>query len=243
MSHMTDLVEAVPEIFLERGPRDVIVERIPKIYRPEGYDPAQIGLTSINQLIYLIRASAAESAKAVSWRDYRVGAAAVSFNFDTHVTSVMTGSNVKPEENGGLNLHAEQISLAKVRRFQLGEVIAMAVWGDPTDLDANPNQEPTLRFCRRCSDMFDSAPEITDKTILLSGNRDFSKCELYTADELGDYYKDPGAVGLISDTPPFSLADDMDDDRYTQEVLVPYFLPKIASLYPDSPFGRSFLGR
>jgi hypothetical protein len=109
----------------------------------------------------------------------------------------------------------------------------MAVWGDPTDLNANPMQVPTLRPCKRCSDMFKQLPEVKPETLILSASGDLSVCELYTVKELDVYYQKPNSNRPISEVPTYSLADDMDDTEYQQEIFIPYLLPKIRSLYPN----------
>lgn len=211
---------------------DHFIPLLPKELKPEGYDPALIALASLNNFVALIRSAAKSSEIAMSWRNYIVGAAVLAYNLDTPAMGTMVGGNIKPEQTGGLNLHAEQIALAKASNNNLDYIFGIAVWGDPTDLDANPNHSPTRTPCRRCDKMFSELPEVKPDTLIVSSNADLSVCELYTVEELKRYYQNPEAFGPISDMPCYSLADDMDDTAYEETVFIPHLLPKIIDLYP-----------
>jgi len=69
------------------------------------------------------------------------------------------------------------------------------------------------------------------QTLILSGDTGLNKCELYTAQELQDYYDQPNPRGPVSEVPVYSLADTMNDDEYTETILLPYLIPKVCSLY------------
>ncbi|MGD0284160.1 MAG: hypothetical protein ABSB12_00995 [Candidatus Saccharimonadales bacterium] len=229
---MSDLLSEVPEVYLQSHELDHYIPLLSRELKPEGYDPALIALASINNFVSLIRSAAKSSEIAVSWRNYIVGAAVLAYNLDTPAMGATVGGNIKPEQTGGLNLHAEQIALAKARKIKLNCIFGIAVWGDPTDLDANPNHSPTRIPCRRCDKMFSELPEIKPETLIVSSNADLSVCELYTVEELRRYYQNPDAYGPITDMPCYSLADDMDDIEYEESVFIPYLLPKIIDLYP-----------
>lgn len=236
---MIDLIAEVPEIFLTNHDLDRFTQLLDKDIKPEGYELGLVALASINNLIWAVRAAAKSSEQAVSWRNYRVGAVAIAYNLEAPAMGIVVGANFKPDRTTGLNLHAEQIALAKARQHHLNKVMALAVWGDPNDENANPTKAPTLRPCRRCSDMFDIAPAVLPETFILGGNSDWSVCEFYTVKELSDYYKKSEATGPISETPCYSLADDMDDRRYEAEILATYLWPKVHNLYPSLGFGQN----
>ncbi len=230
---MTDFISEVPQHSLTPHSLDRVTSLLSRELRPQGYQPRLVGIAAINSLIWEIRAANMISETARSWRNYRVGAAVLAYNFENPAMGSFVGANFKPEEGGGPNIHAEQAALAKARTAGLDHAIGIAVWGDPSDLDANPSQSPTLRPCRRCSEMFTTAPEVHPDTLILSGNTDLTTCEFYTAGELAKYYEDPEARGPISEVPSYSLADDMDDDWYMANIFIPYLLPKMNGLYLD----------
>lgn len=231
---MNDLLTAVPEVFLGKHVLDRRTPLLGREFKPEGYDPALVAIASINNLIWLIRAAQQTAPQALSWRDYKVGSAVLAYDFETPAMGITVGMNIKPDQDGSINLHAEQLALAKARRMKLNHVMAIAVWGDPTDANANPSGESTLRPCRRCDDMLRAIPEVKTETLILSGNSDLSVCELYTAMELQTFYSSPEAQGNISSIPYYSLAENMDDDAYTTDIFLPHLLPKVRSLYPNS---------
>jgi len=157
---MKDLVAEVPERFLAAHELDRYIRLLNEYEKPKGYDPGLVALAALNNFTWLIRASVQGSKQAISWREYRVGAAVFAYNFEKPAMGITIGYNVKPFQNGQINLHAEQIALAKARALQLEYVVALAVWGDPHDINANAGQSPTLRPCKRCSKMFETEPMV-----------------------------------------------------------------------------------
>ena len=131
--------------------------------------------------------------------------------------------------------------LAKVRMNDLPNVVAMAVWGDPDDENSNPFRAPTRRPCpERCDPMFVTIPEVSERMLILSSNEDFSVCELYTAKELHDYYEKDDLTIPLSEVPPYDLSDSMDDAYYGEQIEIPYLLPKVWKLFPESPHVQRF---
>ena len=51
--------------------------------------------------------------------------------------------------------------------------MGIAIYADPNDEDANPNGLMTLRPGIRCVTMFECAPEVDKRTIILGVNPDF----------------------------------------------------------------------
>jgi cytidine deaminase len=230
---MSDLLSEVPAVYLQSHKLDHYIPLLSRELKPEGYDPALIALASLNTFVALTRAAAKSSEIALSWRNYKVGAAVLAYNLGTPAMGTFIGANIKPQPAGGLNLHAEQIALAKARINNLNHIFGISIWGDPADLDANPSHSPTRIPCRRCDKMFSELPEVKPETLIVSSNVDLTVCELYTVEELRRYYQNPEAHGPVSDMPCYSLADDMDDTEYEETVFVPHLLPKIIDLYPS----------
>lgn len=233
---MSELIKDVPEVFLAMQEHDAVMP----LYG-QNYDHSQVAIASLNTFIWQVRTAARTAQLAESWRDYKVGSSVLGYNFKERIMGITNGMNIKPQqESGGWNLHAEQIALAKAERFNLNHIFGIAVIGDESDLDANPEQHPTLRPCRRCSDMFTDIDAIGDETLVLSATRDLGACELYSVKELRDHYAGQGSDATLSEVPVHSLSDDMNDVDYTEEILIPYLLPKIARLYPGTQIATVF---
>jgi cytidine deaminase len=210
---MTDLIAEVPELMLGRHELD----NIWPLWGPYRYEPAMVAVQSLNNMMAIIRAAAHAEEMAESWRNYKVGAAVLAYNFEARAFGVTVGANYKPQQGGGPNIHAEQVALAKARRIGFNEVFAIGVRADPEDDDANPRHLPTLPPCGRCKGMLADAPEVSDRTLVLSANLDLRQCEIYSVGELLAYYDDPDSRPRVApDIPVYSLADDYDEDYYNE---------------------------
>lgn len=224
-----DLVEDVPEAFLGLSEREHILFS-PSI-RGElitGSTETLIARTAVAAVVGLVHAAykAQESSyQALSWRDFNVGSSAAMYNFETGYFGYLDGYNVKPESGkSSLNLHAEQISLAKGRRYGLDRMLGIAVYADPTDDDANPDQYPTLRPCSRCVGMFQDAKEVDNNLLILGTNQDFSNCEIYT---LGSMTEDKNEI--LTDI-IFPLQNEEDLDLFDHEI-IPSLICKVMNIY------------
>jgi cytidine deaminase len=194
----------------------------------------------MNNLIWHVRRAQKASELALSWRDYRVGAAAIAYDPKTRMYGTFVGANIKPGPDSDINIHAEQMVLAKVKMHDLPNVVAMAIWGDPDDKDSNPFGVPTRRPCQRCDQMFMEAPEVSERMLILSSNKDLTVCEFYSPQELHDYYERGNLSAPINEIPHYDLSDAMDDQYYTEEIELTYLLPKIWRLFPESQHVQRF---
>lgn len=230
-----DLLESVPPVYLQLAAH----ERV--LYSPtlagELYDwPPEIieAQTAIGALTGLVNAAyRARQANelALSWRNYRVGASAYMCNFQTGYFGYLDGFNVKPQSGQeGLNLHAEQIAVAKGRLKGLNRLMGIAVYADPFNDDANPNKNITLRVCSRCVGMFEIAPEVDERTLILGTNPDFTKCELYT---FGSLLVPEGTEQELLVPEPFALATE-DDLEYYDRRIQPYLVKPILEMYAEA---------
>ncbi len=227
MSH--DLIDQVPPVFLQLSDYEHIVTS-PSL-TGELYTgsletaEARMTLGALPKLVHAIDRAKSNSILAQSWRNYNVGSSAVMCNFETGRVGFLDGYNIKPSEGDGyLNLHAEQIAIAKGRYNGLNKVIGITVYADPINDDANPNGHPTLQPCMRCTDMFEEIPEVDEKTLVLGSNLDLSVCELYTVGSLFS----PGTPKLVDKT--FSLQKAEDLQHFDREIN-PYLVHPIFSMF------------
>lgn len=232
---MADLIEAVPRSLLSDDHLDItryspaiadLIERqspYPKEFLPL-LAAATTGLVSA---IYLSKRAAE---RAYSWRDYRVGAVALAYNFADNTFGTLRGYNFKTSANkADVDVHAEQMAIAKARASGLNQVLGIGIWADPNDQDANPSSAPTLRPCQRCSDMFEAVPEVSTNTFIMSAGGDFTQCEIYTAGELAEYYTNDQEAPAPGELEPFSLATNADCDKFDRTIL-PVLHQKIGEL-------------
>lgn len=219
-----DLISQVPASELVLEPHERAIESYALkgfIYTgpPETIE-ARTAIGALTGLVNAIYRAQNSSSFARSWRGYKVGASAAMGNFDTGFMGYFDGYNVKPEEGSdGLNLHAEQIAIAKGRILKLNRVLGIAVYADPVNDDANPYANPTLRPCGRCVGMFESIPEVDDRTLVLGSNLDLSVCELYTFGALKKAKIDDGKFiheKLVEQ--PFGLKTEEDLEHYDRNI-------------------------
>lgn len=232
---MSDLISEVPKAFLQRHTFDNFVQSPFRRSYSSSFDRRLVALQALSSVALLLKQPIEARDIALSWRDYRVGSVVLAYNLETGAMGTFVGGNVKPQPEGGLNLHAEQIAIAKARAASMSDVMAISVIADPNNQDANPTGAPTLRPCRRCSKMFEDSAEVDGRTRIFSTDLDLTACETYTAGELSAYYKDPHARGPINSIPPFSLQSDEDVEIYDYTIKLPHLVQQVNVLYSNEP--------
>ncbi len=222
-------ISEVPNEYLEPTKLDMVTW-LPGEY----YDPALMTFGSLGMFALLTRRAQESAKRAVSWRGFKVGAAALAVNLEDKRMGTVVGMNIKPAEDSQTNIHAEQVAVAKARAFGLSRILALNVWGEPQADSTSGIISPTLHPCGLCRTFLcrPEAPEITDQTFIMSGNGDFSYCEIYTPSELAAYHAAPAeqrqpllALSLSDET----LHDPEADNRLTFQ-----YMRKWAEVYPDA---------
>jgi hypothetical protein len=71
---------------------------------PETFQPPAMALAALDNLAFIMHTAVMMSGNALSWRQYKVGAAMVTYNFDSPALGMTTGANIKPAESGGPNI-------------------------------------------------------------------------------------------------------------------------------------------
>jgi cytidine deaminase len=226
-----DIIDEVPRSFLALQ-ADEHVFNSPtlrgEVYSgPPGTLEARTAIGALTKLVHAADRAKENSTLALSWRSYNVGSSAIMCNFETGQMGFFSGFNVKPDKGqSSLNLHAEQVAIAKGRAQGLNKVVGISVYADPNDTDANPNEHATLRPCNRCVQMFVDIPEVNDTTLVLGTNTDLSVCELYSAGSLVDQDK----PRLVEE--PFALQTESDLEYYDR-VIQPQLILPILNLYAN----------
>lgn len=158
----------------------VPLQAVPLITGLEGSDP---WIQQPNDaLVALMRASEARQ-RGESWRDYPVGAAAITL-FDNHYERMIYhGANFKPRKTSGINTHAEEEILTGSKgTVSVLAVVAETDYGDPDRL-----QTPTTVPCDyRCTPLLDKSERIEPRTLILSATPDFTVVQYYDIRSLVD---------------------------------------------------------
>ena len=182
----------------------------------------EVAVASITNLVYMIRLSREAGMKhAQSWREFKVGAAVIGCAIESEEKKwgIFTGANIKPAEVTDINIHAEQMALAKLRRAGMTWVPAMAVWGETQEDHQSGISSLTLHPCGRCRGMFvDEVPEIDHRTTILSGNADASINEIYSLEELIEHHASDGANELTV----VDFSDEATGNRIADEQIARY---------------------
>jgi cytidine deaminase len=200
---------SVPRHLLNLQPNLDMITDIPKdlLRMNEG----DLGWLNLQWLPLLSNRAETASFQAVSYRNFRVGAALLAFSTDTEKIGIFTGFNVKthPENAAQINIHAEQMALTKARHWRFNSVGSLAVWGEPQADTQSGLEPPTLHPCGLCRELLAKSPETKGTTPILSANPDFSICEVYGLDDLllmhGPQIKDGSSANLLIEPEPFSL--------------------------------------
>ena len=155
-----------------------------------------LSLTSGNLLLALHRAREAQE-MAVSYRDFKVGAAIVGLTFRPSSLQVMTGVNVKPDEESAMNVHAEQVALQKTRDRHFDVASMVVVVGNTQSDKQSGNEMPTLHPCGLCRNvMLNDALVDSKASLIVSALPDFSKIELYNLESLHAYHESHDKSGI-----------------------------------------------
>lgn len=167
-----------------------------------------LSLTPGNLLLALLRAKEAYEL-AVSYRDFKVGAAIVGLAFNPSNFQIMTGVNVKPDEESSMNVHAEQVALQKTRDRHFDVASMVVVVGNTQSDKQSGNEMPTLHPCGLCRGvMFDDPLVDNEASLIASALPDFSKIELYNLNTLRQFHESHDKTAMHELTlPHLSLFD------------------------------------
>ena len=165
-----------------------------------------MSLTPANLILTMHRAREAQEI-AVSYRDFKVGAAVVGLSFFPSKHQIMTGVNVKPDEESNMNVHAEQTALQKAHDRH-ADLVSMVVVVGETQADKQSGKDMhTLHPCGICRGVMMGDTLIdNDATLIASTLPDFSKIEFYSVNALQQFHDTHDATLIHKfELPPLSL--------------------------------------
>jgi cytidine deaminase len=175
------------------------------------FSESEVFWNALSQVITLSRSALRAQAQGKSWRGFLVGAAGIAFDTLDNRVGVFTGFNIKPDEGGDTNVHAEQMVLEKLRRQRFSRLNALVVVSD-TQPDQQSGLEPlTIMPCGLCRDMLEEAPEVDDKAPIVGISTDLTVCEAYDFANLKSFNE--GSVDALSLVPSFNLDDSTSDNE------------------------------
>ncbi len=176
-------------------------------YTPEyGVREAILAVTPANILLALMRAREAQKL-AVSWRGFKVGAAVVATSLGKSRFEIMTGVNVKPDEDSAMNVHAEQAALQKVDDRGYQKVAIVAVVGETQNDTQSGHDMPTLHPCGLCRNVLRESPKVdAESTLVVSALPTLRTIQTYSLNQLLQYHDDPSSIELARfDLPDMQL--------------------------------------
>ena len=148
-----------------------------------------LSLTPSNLLLLMHRAREAQN-MAVSYRHFKVGAALLGLSFQPSNFQMLTGVNVKPDEESQMNVHAEQTALQKAHDRHVDAVSMIVVVGETQSDKQSGKEMHTLHPCGLCRNVMLTDPLVDNHaTLVASTLPDFSKIELYSVEDLRQFHE------------------------------------------------------
>lgn len=172
------------------------------------YSPEHLILsqTDANILFALNKAREARE-RAVSYRDFRVGASIMSLRTNPSNVCFYTGVNVKPEENSVINIHAEQLALNKLKEMGYDMVSMVVVVGETQPDQQSGKDMHTLHPCGLCRDkLLDSEYIDPDLTLIVCALPNFKTIEIASLNALKAFHETGDDSGLTR----FTFDEDME---------------------------------
>jgi cytidine deaminase len=126
-----------------------------------------IAYQQIPRFIELARRAASE--RAISYRDFNVGASAMAMRTDPPIVGYLFGANLTPYQ-GAPKRCAEMEVLHKTRESGFDRILALATFGPDDEGSVNSVISPTLHPCAECRTLLKSEPTVDDDTLMITSN-------------------------------------------------------------------------
>ena len=170
-------------------------------------------------VIALARAQSALG-KARSWRGFRVSACGITLADGTGTFSYIHGVNRKPQENGTINVHAEDTVLNTTAELGRGLLSVLAIVADTQPDDGSGLNTPTLTPCSsRCTPRLKASSQVDERTLILSATTDLKTVQCYDVQTLEQAYQtgDPGLLPIIN----FEAPNGIDHQEWRDKLIAP----------------------
>jgi cytidine deaminase len=136
-------------------------------------------------------------ARAASYRDFRVSAGAWGTGEAGRYGRVL-GYNVKLDESDTVNIHAEDIVLAKAKQAGLRSISVLAVVAPTQEDHASGKETATLHPCGRCRTTLSESPLITDDTLIVTARPDFTAIQLASLSAIRAAHENDDESGIAT---------------------------------------------
>lgn len=157
------------------------------------YDKRHFAL-SIHPASVLLAMHRAREAQelAVSYRGFKVGAAAIGITFGEPNFQIMTGVNVKPDADSTMNVHAEQVALQKAHDRGFSAISTLVVVGETQADQQSGHEMHTLHPCGLCRNALRNSSMIDpNATLIVSATPSLREIELYNLQMLSSFHESP----------------------------------------------------
>lgn len=149
-----------------------------------------LSITPANLLLVLLKARQARQ-HAVSYRQFDVGAAAFTMNYEPSGSQIFTGANFKPSAESPYNIHAEQLAVERAHLLGYQAVSIIGVVGETQPDQQSGHEMNTLHPCGKCRfALGNSALVNRDKTLIATASPNLRTIELSTVTKLNSYHDD-----------------------------------------------------
>ncbi len=135
--------------------------------------------------------------RAISYRDFKVGATALALKSNGRQTEWFDGANIKPEPQALTSVHAEQAALKKATNADFTAVSMIAVVGETQHDQQSGREMVTLHPCGLCRDTFLESPLIDGQaTLIASALPNLHTIELYSLESLVNFHTRHDSQGI-----------------------------------------------
>jgi cytidine deaminase len=132
-----------------------------------GFDPEFVAYQQIPRFFDLAQRAADE--KAVSYRDFKVGASACAISFEQQRMAYLFGANLTPYKGASKRCaEMEVVSKAEERGFE--KILALGIFGPSKFDDVQELPSPTLHPCDQCRDLLNNSPLVDDDLLVVTAN-------------------------------------------------------------------------
>ncbi len=131
-----------------------------------------------------------------SYRNFHVSAGAMAIK-GARIGRVL-GYNIKLDETDLVNIHAEDLVLAKASDYGFDKISVLAVIGPTQEDHASGRHTPTLHPCGRCRERLRESPLISDDTLIVTAKPDFTAIELATLGDIEKVHETNDSSGIES---------------------------------------------
>ena len=143
-------------------------------------DFARLQLTDV--VLNLLLNTAAFRPKARSYRDFKVAAGAFAIGEGT--VGRVLGFNAKFDATDRVNIHAEDLVVAKAQEAGFDAISVLAVIGPTQEDHASGKSMPTLHPCGRCRDRLSDNDLMKNDTLVVMARPDFTAIEVGSMEQI-----------------------------------------------------------